>query len=478
MTVTLWVMIIAFAVWQYNNIRQNQIDQIRLQLAVINARIIDQYETNKDVTPFLNFVTRYYRDSPEYKALRVSIYKDGMLHRSYGEPIPLSREKFTKVKGVNQGLSYEREVYAAEDSADSDPVENSRNYYAYDVSSDGRLSVYTMVPVTQQSGKEFLRTNAFLFALLVVAISLTVFSALSSRYFSRNIRSLLDFAERAAKGEPGGDFKFTHDELGDISRRIVDLYEQTVEASRRTAEEHAVAMYAIEERALNKRQLTNNINHELRTPIGVIKGYLDTILDNPDMDETSRTHFLRKAQEHVNRLAQLISDVSALSRLEDGGYLISTERLNFHDLVFTVASDLQEAGSLKGLKFTFDIPLDCMIEGNYNLLSSGVTNLAKNAANYSKGTHCELIMTKDDGAFYHFVFRDDGVGVAPEHLPHLFERFYRVDSGRARKAGGTGLGLPIVHNTIIVHGGEIDVRNRNDGLTGLEFVFTLPKAKK
>lgn len=479
MVVTLWVMIIAFAVWQYNNIRQNQISMLRSQLAVVSARIVDQYENDLDVTAFLDFITRYFRDSPEYKALRVTIYKDGIRIKSYGAPISLSREDYTKAKGMSPGLTLEREVSADEDKEfrekDSDIT---HNFYAANVSKDGRLLVYTMVPLSSISRDEFMRTNAFLLALFVVAVSLTLFAYLSSRYFSRNIRNLHDFAKLMAEGKPAGDYKFSHDELGDISRQIVELYEQRAEAAKRMAEEHAVAMHAIEERARNKRQLTNNINHELRNPVGVIKGYLDTVLENPEMDAGSRTHFLMKAQEHVNRLAQLISDVSAITRLDEGGDIVSTEELNFHDLVFTVASDLQESGAMKKLRFKFSVPMDCMVEGNYNLLSGALSNLAKNAANYSKGSECELVMTGDDGEFCHFVFRDDGVGVSPEHLPHLFERFYRVDSGRARKAGGTGLGLPIVYNTIAVHGGKISVCNREDGKTGLEFRFTIPKYRK
>ena len=114
-------------------------------------------------------------------------------------------------------------------------------------------------------------------------------------------------------------------------------------------------MHAIEEKARNKRQLTNNINHELRTPIGVIKGYIDTIIDNPTMDDASRMHFITKAKEHVERLVNLIADVSAITRLDEGSDLISTEDLNFHDLVFTVGSDLEESKILGNMAFNFDI---------------------------------------------------------------------------------------------------------------------------
>ncbi len=194
------------------------------------------------------------------------------------------------------------------------------------------------------------------------------------------------------------------------------------------------------------------------------------------MDEASRTHFLRKAQEHVDRLVNLIADVSAITRLEEGGELISTEELDYHDVAYTISSDLEESGALGKMSFNFDIPLDCKINGNYNLLSGMIINLCKNAAAYSKGDLCELILTGEDEKYYHFEFRDNGVGVGEEHLPHLFERFYRIDSGRSRKAGGTGLGLPIVQNTVIAHGGTITVENGELG--GLAFKFSLPKYRR
>lgn len=177
---------------------------------------------------------------------------------------------------------------------------------------------------------------------------------------------------------------YPHDELGDITRQIVHMYNKRLESLELQKREHEVALHAIEDKARAKRQLTNNINHELRTPIGVIKGYLDTIMDTPDMDEGARSHFIRKAQEHVNRLVNLIADVSAITRLEEGGELINTEELDYHDLVFTMASDLETSGAIGSMTFSYDLPFGCEINGNYNLLTGMLLNLAKNAASYSK----------------------------------------------------------------------------------------------
>ena len=116
------------------------------------------------------------------------------------------------------------------------------------------------------------------------------------------------------------------------------------------------------------------------------------------------------------------------------------------------------------------------IKGNYSLLYSIFRNLMDNAIAYA-GTNIQININcfREDEKFYYFSFADTGIGVSPEHLNRLFERFYRVDKGRSRKLGGTGLGLAIVKNAVIIHGGNISAKNNQGG--GLEFVFTLAKEK-
>lgn len=314
-----------------------------------------------------------------------------------------------------------------------------------------------------------------IFIIISLAVAVTAIAYYSSRYLSRNIRALRDFAKRAASSDDNTieDARFPHTELGDISRQIVDIYNQRRKEQRRREKEHRIAMHAIEEKSLLKRQLTNNINHELKTPVGIIKGYIDTIIDTPDMDNDTRLHFLRKTQEHVDRLCTLLNDISTLTRLDEAGGNLPTEAVNFHDLVFTVVGDIEESRTLNNMEFVFDIPFDCEVKGNYTLLSSVISNFTKNAITYSHGTEMGIKLINTSERFYTFCFYDNGVGVDEKHIPFLFDRFFRIDSGRSRKSGGTGLGLPIAKNTIVNHGGTISVKNRLGG--GLEFMFTLPK---
>lgn len=466
LVVTQWVLIIGMAYWQYENEKEYRRSLINEQLDLISDRICDAYTHNTDIKAFVEFLINYYNKDTRFDKLRISVYDDDILKYNVGEPISVSNQGHPKLFSNSSNPSLEQ---LAED-----------NFYMSYKSATGRkgsVRVYTLLPFDDDVAKAVLPDQQLWLIVIILGIILTIVAYYATRYFGRNIKILKLFAQRAATDPnfiPSMDYP--HDELGDICRQIIHMYNERSKAVLKLKREHKVALHAMEEKSRMKRQLTNNINHELKTPIGVIKGYLDTIIENPDMDTASREHFQLKAREHVNRLVNIITDVSAITRLEDGSQLINTEVLDYHDVVYTAANDFEESNVLGQMEFNYDVPLDCMIDGNYNLLSGMIINLTKNAVAYSKGSECGVRLLDEDDRFYRFVFYDNGVGVGEEHIPHLFDRFYRVDSGRSRKSGGTGLGLPIVYNVVEAHGGKITVRNREGG--GLEFIFTLPKAKQ
>lgn len=470
---TLWALIIGMALWQANKERNYQADKLRAQLSLINDRIIDAYETEFNPQAYFKFVSTSFQKMPEYDLIRISVYKDKSLIYNIGEIVSLTDDEISH----DSGLTTEA---GEEDLAVDQESDHSNDYFYYKAttSDDGRLEVLTAVPVNDLLRKASLPDYKIWVVLVVLVIFLTILSYYTTRYLGTNVRILRDFAVNAAndRNYKPDLSKVPHDELGEITRQIAHMHTSLTQALENTKREHEVALHAMNEKARLKRQLTNNINHELKTPVGVIKGYLDTITENPDMDSEARDRFILKAQEHVNRLVNLMNDVSSLTRLDEGSSIINTEEIDFHDVVYSVVSDCTESGMIGELSFVYDIPLNCRVNGNFNLLTGMLNNLVKNARLHSKGTECGIKLIGEDAKFYTFAFYDNGVGVSEEHIPHLFDRFYRVDSGRTRKAGGTGLGLPIVQNTVLAHGGTIEISNRPEG--GLQFTFTLPKALK
>lgn len=472
---SLWVLIFGMAFWQIYNEREYRQSTLREQLSLINERIKSYYETESNPLDFLRFLSNYYQENPLYDRIRISVYEDDKLIYNVGSVINLPDTDAEDLSVINHIIDEDADLDLSDNNSRS--LNHNNFFYKPTISENGRLKIFTVLPYDSDINAASLPNSNIWIIVFTVAIIMTIIAYFSTRYFGRNIKILRTIADKAATDPnfmPSMDYP--HDELGDISRQIIHMYNERSKVVLKLKREHRIAMHAMEEKARIKRQLTNNINHELKTPIGVIKGYLDTIMANPDMDDASRDHFISKALEHANRLANLITDVSAITRLEEGSSMINTEELDYHDIVYTVMNDLEESEALGSMEFVYDVPTDCIIMGNNNLLTGMLINLAKNAVLYSKGTECGVKLIDEDNKFYKFVFFDNGIGVGEEHLPHLFERFYRIDSGRSRKTGGTGLGLPIVQNTVLAHGGTIEIRNNPQG--GLEFVYTLPKAQK
>lgn len=462
----IWIMVISLGVWMYYSQRNIQVENIRHQADFIGARILDTYKKNVDHTAFLGFVEEFYSKNKLLDDIRVSVYRKDTLLCTIGEAIKLPETQNYKGK----------EAVVQDRHGDTNMRRRHDNFfYRVIESEDGTMTVYTMLPFSDNLSKASRVSTSIFIILLTVALLATFIAYIMAHRMGHNIRALRDFAWRAGSDPsfvPSTDF--AHDELGDISRQIIRFYKERTRSLAKIKREHKVAMHALEEKTRIKRDLTNNINHELKTPIGVIKGYLDTINGDPNMPEEARRRFLKKVEEHVNRLIQLLEDLSSITRLEDGSQMINTEPIDFHEVVFQTVNDLEESGMLHKMEFNYDIPTYCRIVGNEALLSAMINNLTKNAVAYSKGTECNLILTRKDNDFFHFAFYDNGVGVKEESIPHLFERFFREDSGRSRKTGGTGLGLCIVKNTIEALGGTIEVANRNGG--GLIFRFTLRRA--
>ena len=315
---------------------------------------------------------------------------------------------------------------------------------------------------------------AYLWFMVGMTLLMSIAGYFATRRLGQNITRLNEFARRAERGEwIDQTDSFPHDELGDISRHIVQLYADLQHTAAERDREHALALHEEQEKIRIKKQLTNNINHELKTPIAAIQGYVETLLANPELERERRTAFLEKSLQQVERLRHLLADVSTITRMDEASQLFQREPVVLNELIEEVVADMELRPEDQRLRVHVDFPKRVEVFGSASLLSSIFRNLADNAAAYSGGRDLYIRLTDDTAESCTILLADNGIGVEEEHLPHLFERFYRVDKGRSRKLGGTGLGLAIVRNAVAFHGGTISVRNREGG--GLEFRFTLRK---
>ncbi len=224
---------------------------------------------------------------------------------------------------------------------------------------------------------------------------------------------------------------------------------------------------------LMRRQLTQNIAHEIKTPVASILGYTETLLSTPDIPHETAKRFLERTHVQAQRLTSLLADLSILNRVDYAPHVIAMHRVNVSQLVGDVVQDVELALKKKDMKLNNYLPEDIIVNGNESLIYSIFSNLIDNSINYAGEGSTIEILASDTIQHWNFIYRDNGMGVEEQHLSRLFERFYRVDKGRSRSMGGTGLGLAIVKNAVLQHNGTITVEKLDEG--GLQFKFSLKK---
>ncbi len=227
-----------------------------------------------------------------------------------------------------------------------------------------------------------------------------------------------------------------------------------------------------EETTRLKRQLSLNMSHELKTPVASIQGYVETILQNPRMKEEQRTQFLNRCHIQTQRLTSLLRDINTLNRMDEAPEQMENTSLDLNPLINSILSDVQLSLSQRKMSVEVQMPEEIPVLGNEGLLYSVFRNLLDNSIAYAgDGSAVRLLCNGPQDGLWYFLYSDNGVGISDEHLPSLFNRFYRVDKGRSRRIGGTGLGLAIVKNAVLFHGGSISVHHAPSG--GLQFDFTI-----
>lgn len=407
-----WAIVLCFIVFQYLREKEYKSEFLNAQLQQYNRHLLNTVEQG---LPYEDYIATH--DKP-FEELRISIIAlSGAV--VYDNIISLdsldnhrSRPEVVNALAKGEGYNISRQS-----------VSDGRKYF-YSATRGERVVVRTAIPYTNTL-HDLLQTDwSFLLIMISISIAMSVLAYFATRKLGK-----------------------------DIER--VNRYEAEQDKNRL------------------KRQLTNNINHELKTPVASIQVCLETLLSGITLSEEKRQELIERCYSHSERLRRLLNDVSLITRMEDGSTLISRESVVVNEIISEVAEVLAVMPEEERLTLHTEFSEELIIDGSHSLIGSIFRNLTENAIAYSEGKNIYISLLENNEKMCRIRFEDDGNGVEQRHLPRLFERFYRVDKGRSRQKGGTGLGLAIVKHAVQFHGGTIFVSNRPKG--GLRFDFTLTK---
>ena len=213
--------------------------------------------------------------------------------------------------------------------------------------------------------------------------------------------------------------------------------------------------YSEQEKQRIKRQLTENAAHELKTPAATIEGYLETLVSTPSMPEEKRLTFIEKCYAQSRRMSSLLADMNTLTRLDEAHITRPQTRIDAAAILRQIQDETSAQFQSQNILLQLHIPQSLPMQGDASLIYSLFRNIFNNALAYATDATYFKVQAETSGDSYTFTFIDNGAGVPLKHLPHLFERFYRIDKGRSRRLGGTGLGLAIVKNIALLYGGSV-----------------------
>ncbi len=260
-----------------------------------------------------------------------------------------------------------------------------------------------------------------------------------------------------------------------LPQKGIDEVRQDVE---NWAEQRKKEIEVLQRNEIFRKEFLQNLSHELKTPIFSIQGYVDTLLNGALHNPEVNTKFLQNTARNVDRLVNLVDDLDAISKLESGEQQLHVQNFVIQDLLKDVYDSLFIKTREKEIRCTIkkgcEFPM--MVQADKEKIRQVMINIVDNAIKYGKNNGTiEASFYKVDGKNVLIEISDDGAGIAEEHLPRIFERFYRTDMARSRKVGGSGLGLSICKHIIEAHNQAIHVRSKID--VGTTFGFTLPAGK-
>jgi two-component system phosphate regulon sensor histidine kinase PhoR len=221
-----------------------------------------------------------------------------------------------------------------------------------------------------------------------------------------------------------------------------------------------------------RRDFIANVSHELRTPLTSIQGYAETLLDSGGNGNTRE--FLEIIRKNASRMSRLTEDLLTLARVESGETEFALQPHSAAELLTEAQQNFQEMLKSSGMELEIAESTPATVQADEDAIQQVLTNLIDNAAKYGAAGGRIVLGAHEVEGSVEFYVRDLGAGIASEHLPRLFERFYRVDKARSRESGGTGLGLAIAKHIVLAHGGRIRVESTLGH--GSTFLFMLPMA--
>lgn len=457
-----WILAATFFALQYTREREFKIKTLDSHLQIVNLHMLNRIEKGEPLS--IEWVKDIFKDD----SLRVSI-------------IDLNGNvKFDTSGDVNTDHSKRKEIDDALKYGNGYTLRrlsevNNKEYF-YSATKGDSIIVRSALPYNVTLNETLRVDPVYLGVIGIISVILCIIAFFATKRISQSVKNLRDFADQAEKGNilDYNTDSFPDDELGDISSHIINLYKNIQKANKERDTNMRNALYEEQEKIRIKHQLTNNINHEIKTPVHAIQACLETIVSNKDrLDKDTIVSLVEKSYNHVIRLCELLQDIATITHLGDGDREIERVPTNINSIISRIKDEVALLPPEKQMRVNVILYPDIIINGNSSLLEAVFRNLVNNSIAYSGGRDIFIESVEETEEYYKFIIYDNGIGVDDEHLPRLFERFYRIDSGRSRKLGGTGLGLAIVKNSVIFHGGSISIRNRHNG--GLEFTFTLHK---
>ena len=457
-----WSIILCFIYFQYTREKQYKTDFLNAQLQLYNTTLLQTIESAPSFEEYVETHTLPFED------LRISIISlDGTVIYDNMLPVDSLDNHSLRpevVDALRNGQGYNIERLSASDGRE----------YFYSATRGKEFVVRTAIPQSDAL-KELLKTDwTFMGTMMSISLAMSILAYFATRRLGKNIERLNRFAAKAEKGESFDEEEpFPNDELGSISNHIVRLYSQWQQTIKDRDIAHEARLREEQEKIRIKRQLTNNINHELKTPVASIQVCLETLLSGISLSEEKRQELIERCYTNNERLRRLLGDVSLITRMEDGSQFIGKEPVNINNIINEIAAELEIMPEEERFTLHTDFNEQVIIDGNQSLIGSIFRNLTENTIAYSGGKNIYISLVENNETMCKITFEDDGCGVEEKQLARLFERFYRVDKGRSRQMGGTGLGLAIVKHAVQFHGGYINVTNRAGG--GLRFEFSLRK---